>query len=146
MNRIFEFGGCSYRIEPLPLLDRLRVTSRLAPVFSSVAESIAGGVPAAGADDEQLIAFGSLIAVKAISQLSESDARDIIDTCLRACQRQRGGEWESIALGTLATDPMDDLLTALALAMRVIHESTGLFFATEPSVFTPPMVPFVGQA
>ncbi len=127
MSPILEIGGATYRVGKLPMLNRLQVLALLAPVLSSVAESLTRAIPALDADDSELLAYGSLLIVQAMSRLSNLEIQQIATACLAVCERKAISGWEGIVDEVETLDP----LISLALIARTLYQSIGNLFAVD---------------
>lgn len=129
-----EISGARYRAGKLNARQQFHVARRLVPLMGSLVSLL----PAPGPDGKRPaldpMAFLEPMA-NAVAGLSDADSDYIMDTCLRAVERQvPGGAWAPVATatGALMYDDMD-LVAMLRLCAAVIQENLAGFLHAIPA-------------
>lgn len=134
----FEIAGKQYKAKRMNPFEQLKLTTKLAPVVAKVLspdtlkQAIAlmpKGEGSEGDLDGFLELVGNVIpsALQALSDMSEADLMGVVTKCLVTVQRQDGAMWAAIySAGGLMYEDID-MLTMMAIVVRVIVGNVGGF-------------------
>ena len=138
----FEVSGISYKSRRMSAMDEERVTRKLAPLLNVAVPALKAIREKGDAIDLSKIDSAAMVETmtRAISELRDDSAYDIIGSCLSVCERQQGEGWVKIWSTTAKRPLFDDirapqmyLISAKVLeeAIRDFMAALGLSFSAE---------------